>query len=449
MPQHIAFEHFVIAISLVALVIILACVAYFKPRLRSALARNATLQQQSDKLAHLQGHTQAMQTQLQQAKYDLKTLTERHTDLSGDYQAAKAQLNWQQQQLAEAKQQQAQQSQTMKLEFEQLASQLLKNNQSEFSRQSSEQVNHLLTPLKQQLSDFKQALQSNYTNQAKEQHALKHEINALKALNLQMSEEAINLTRALKGDSRQQGDWGEMLLSRILEDSGLREGHEYHTQTQLKNEAGTAYKPDVIVHLPEQKDVVIDSKVSLTAYERYYNCDDEEQAQLHLKAHIASIATHIKQLSQKDYHKLNGVHSLDYVLMFVPLEPAFLLALEHEPNLAKQAYRHNIMLVSPTNLMLALRTISNLWRFQQQEQHAQQIANQAGKMYDKLCNYVDDLDKLGRALDSANKSFANARNKLISGRGNLIRQAEQMKDLGVQSNKQLSSELLKEEQNVD
>ena len=235
---------------------------------------------------------------------------------------------------------------------------------------------------------------------------------------------------------------GEVILERVLQESGLREGHEYDTQTDLKNDTGKRFKPDVIVHLPENKDVVIDAKMSLIAYERYFNSDDEVIRAQAIKEHILSVRAHIKGLSQKDYQKLHGLKSLDYVLMFIPLEPAFLLALEHDPSLVNYALESNIMLVSPTNLLVALRTINNIWRYEYQNQNAQMIAKQAGKIYDKLCGYLDDMDKLGRALESADKNFTSAMNKLSTGKGNVIRQAHQMQQLGVETSKKVDAQLL-------
>ena len=256
-----------------------------------------------------------------------------------------------------------------------------------------------------------------------------------------MSQDAINLTKALKGDNKQQGNWGEVILERVLQESGLREGHEYQTQQDLKDDNGKRFKPDVIVHLPEQKDVVIDAKMSLVSYERYFNSEDKDIRDQAIKEH-ALIRQHIKGLGQKDYHKLHGLKSLDYVLMFIPIEPAFLLAIEYDPSLVNFALEQNIMLVSPTNLLVALRTINNIWRYEYQNQNAQNIPKQASRIYDKLCGYLEDMEKLGRALDTADKSYQSAMAKLSSGKGNVIRQAHYMQQLGVDTSKQLDKQLL-------
>ncbi|MEZ9539420.1 DNA recombination protein RmuC [Shewanella sp. 10N.286.51.B8] len=330
----------------------------------------------------------------------------------------------------------------LKLQFENLANRIFEEKSENFKKQNVSQMDGVLGPLKQQLEGFRQQVRESYNQEQTERSALKHQLDALKELNLQMSQDAVNLTKALKGDNKQQGNWGEVILERVLQESGLREGHEYHTQQDLKDDQGKRFKPDVIVHLPEQKDVVIDAKMSLIAYERFFNSEDELVQQQAIKELALSIRQHIKGLSHKDYHKLHGLKSLDYVLMFIPIEPAFLLALESDPSLVNFALDHNIMLVSPTNLLVALRTINNIWRYEYQNQNAQSIAAQAGKIYDKLCSYVDDMDKLGRALDTADKAYQQAMNKLSQGKGNLIRQAHVMQKLGVETSKNLDPQLI-------
>lgn len=327
-------------------------------------------------------------------------------------------------------------------QFENLATKIFEARSEQLQNQNNQQLDSVLAPFKQQLEGFRAQVQSSYAHEQSQRSALKHQLDSLTELNLKMSQDAINLTKALKGDNKQQGNWGEVILERVLQESGLREGHEYDTQTELKNDDGKRFKPDVVVHLPENKDVVIDAKMSLVAYERYFNSDDEEVRAQAIKEHIVSVRAHIKGLSNKDYQKLHGLTSLDYVLMFIPLEPAFLLALEHDPSLVNFALESNIMLVSPTNLLVALRTINNIWRYEYQNQNAQLIAKQAGKIYDKLCGYLEDMEKIGRAIESADKNYQNAMNKLASGKGNVIRQAHQMQQLGVETSKKVDSQLL-------
>ncbi|MGS0826654.1 DNA recombination protein RmuC [Shewanella sp. 0m-8] len=327
-------------------------------------------------------------------------------------------------------------------QFENLATKIFEARSEKLQSQNNQQLDSVLAPFKQQIEGFRAQVQASYSHEQTQRSALKHQLDSLTELNLKMSQDAVNLTKALKGDNKQQGNWGEVILERVLQESGLREGHEYDTQTDLKSDSGKRFKPDVIVHLPENKDVVIDAKMSLVAYERYFNSDDDDIRAQAIKEHIISVRGHIKGLSQKDYQKLHGVKSLDYVLMFIPLEPAFLLALEHDPSLVNYALESNIMLVSPTNLLVALRTINNIWRYEYQNQNAQMIAKQAGRIYDKLCGYLDDMEKLGRSLESADKNFTNAMNKLSTGKGNVIRQAHQMQQLGVQTSKKVDAQLL-------
>lgn len=327
-------------------------------------------------------------------------------------------------------------------QFENAANKIFKEKTGEFSQQSKTSMDALLSPLKQQITTFSKQVSDVYTNEAKERHALKEEVNGLKALNEQMSKEATALTKALKGDNKKQGTWGEVVLERVLQESGLRLNHEYDTQKALKDEEGSLFKPDVIVHLPGDKDVVIDSKMALTAYERYFNAEDEVIRQQALKEHISSIKNHIKQLTSKNYHDLHGIKSLDYTLMFIPVEPAFNVAIEHDNELIQLALDKNIMLVSPTNLMVALKTINNMWRVEYQNQNAQDIANRAGAIYDKLVNFVDDMKKLGNHLQRAEGSYGDAMKKLSEGRGNLIRKAEDMKGLRISNNKSLPRELV-------
>mgnify|MGYP000244279958 FL=1 len=329
----------------------------------------------------------------------------------------------------------------LKTQFSHLAQQALEKKSEDFAKDNQRNIDALLAPLKAQLGDFKQQVQHSHDAETKQRHELKHEIHSLKQLNQQMAQDAINLTKALKGDNKQQGNWGEIILERILQESGLRDGHEYQTQSHHRNDDGKAYRPDVIVHLPDNKDIIIDSKVSLTGYERYFNSDDELERQLALKEHIQSLRSHIKELGAKDYHQLNGVRTLDYVLLFIPIEPAFLLAIEHEPNLISYALDHNIMLVSPTNLLVALRTINNLWRIDQQNKNAQIIAQKASKLYDKIRLFGDDLLNVSHHINKANQSVELAIKKLSTGKGNVISQVQGFSDLGVEIKKPIANQL--------
>jgi len=336
----------------------------------------------------------------------------------------------------------------IKNQFSHLAQQTLEQKSEQFAKSNQANINSILAPLKAQLGDFKQQVQHSHDSETKQRLELQHELNNLKQLNQQMAQDAVNLTKALKGDNKQQGNWGELILERILQESGLRDGHEYHTQSHHHNDDGKSYRPDVIVHLPDNKDIIIDSKVSLTGYERYFNSDSDTEQQLALRQHIASLRQHIKELSAKDYHQLQGVRSLDYVLLFIPIEPAFLLAIEHQPDLINEAMQKNVMLVSPTNLLVALRTINNLWRYDQQNQNAQLIATKAAKLYDKLRLFGDDLLQVGHSIAKANTSYEQAIKKLSTGKGNVISQVESFRDLGVEVKKPIASQLTQPQQEL-
>ena len=383
------------------------------------------VQQLHQQIADLQQHNQELYTRQRELKLERQLLQKNHQE--------KLQL------LTQAENH-------LKEQFSHLAQQIFEQRSQSFQDQNKSSLDALLTPLKEQLGDFRGQIQQSYENEAKQRHLLQHEIQGLKQLNQQMAEDAVNLTRALKGDNKQQGNWGEVVLDRILQESGLREGHEYHTQAQHHSRQGKLFRPDVVVHLPEEKDIVIDSKMSLTAFERYMSSDDEVIRQQALNEHLASIRQHIRDLGKKDYHQLTGLRSLDYVLMFMPVEPAFMIALEKDPGLLQLAMQHNIMLVSPTNLLVALRTIHNLWRYEHQNRNSQIIAERAARLYDKLRLFVEEMSRVGNSLDKARESHRQAMKKLNSGRGNLLRQAESFRELGVTVKKPIAPELLASEE---
>ncbi|MEH0874478.1 DNA recombination protein RmuC [Pectobacterium cacticida] len=331
--------------------------------------------------------------------------------------------------------------QRLTTQFENLANRIFEQSGRKVDEQNKQSLDKLLVPLREQLDGFRRQVQDSFGAEARERHTLVHEIRNLQQLNAQMAREAINLTKALKGDNKTQGNWGEVVLSRVLEASGLREGYEYQTQVSVQTGANNRLQPDVIVRLPQGKDVVIDAKMSLVAYERYFNSDDDTERHAALNEHLLSVRSHIRQLSSKDYQQLPGLRSLDYVLMFIPVEPAFLVAIDRQPELINEALKHNIMLVSPTTLLVALRTINNLWRYEQQSRNAQHIAEKASRLYDKLRLFVDDMAALGQSLDKAQGTYRQAMNKLSSGRGNLIGQAEGFRALGVEIKRPISPSL--------
>ena len=326
-------------------------------------------------------------------------------------------------------------------QFEVLSQRIFNDKSSQFKQLNEQSIKQLLDPLSTQLEGFKKQVSDCYINESKERYNLKREIDQLANLNSLMHQETQNLTNALKGDNKQQGNWGEVVLQRILESSGLREGHEYQTQVNLKDSKGQRFLPDVIVNLPQNRNIIIDSKVSLVAYERYFNSQDVGEQKQAIDAHCLSIRQHIKGLGKKDYQDLIGANTLDYVLLFVAVEPAFIVALEHDPSLVQLALDNNILLASPSNLMIALRTIENLWRFERQEKNGQLIAQQASKLYDKLRLFSDNFLEVGSQLDKAQKTYQSALKQLSDGRGNVIQQAEQLKGLGVPIKRPIAEQL--------
>nr|WP_216863466.1 DNA recombination protein RmuC [Polynucleobacter bastaniensis] len=327
-------------------------------------------------------------------------------------------------------------------QFKNLANEILEDKSKRFTEQNLTSLDALLKPLQTKLSEFKEQVNTSYGNEARERFALKSEIERLANLNLRMSDETRSLTQALKGDSKIQGNWGELVLESILESSGLRKGEEYLVQDSHTQTDGSRLQPDVVVKLPEGRSLVVDSKVSITAYSRHAEATDPTISEQELAAHIQSLRQHIHGLSSKNYSSLYGIGSVDFVLMFVPIEPAFLLALKTAPNLYQEALAKNIVLVCPSTLMATLRTVAHLWRQDHQNRNALEIAKQCGTLYDKFVGFVDDLEKLGQRLDQAQTSYHDAFSKLKSGKGNLIRTAEKVRELGVKPSKNLPTPLI-------
>lgn len=334
-----------------------------------------------------------------------------------------------------------QSEQRLTTQFENLANRIFESSGKKIEQQNKQSLDFLLSPLKEQLEGFKKQVQDSFGQEAKERHTLTHEIRNLQQLNEQMTKEATNLTNALKGNNKTQGNWGEFILSQILDNSGLRMGYEYETQVNLTNENKQRLQPDVIVHLPQGGDVVIDSKVTLVAYERFFNSDDEVARAKAMSEHLTAVRNHLKQLSQKDYHKLIGINSLDYILMFIPVEPAFLSAIDNDPALINDALKNNIMIVSPTTLLVALRTIHNLWRYEYQNRNAELIADKASKLYDKMRGFIEDMEGLGNCLDKAQQTYQSSMNKLAKGRGNVIGQIERFRELGIEVKKPINPDI--------
>lgn len=325
-------------------------------------------------------------------------------------------------------------------EFKNLANEILEEKTKKFTKQNRENLDTLLKPLGEKLSEFQKRVEETHKEDIKGRSALDQHLKTLQELNQKMSEEAKNLTKALKGDTKQQGNWGEVILQRILEKSGLVKGREYEVQESSKTDDGRLRQPDVVVQLPDQKKLVIDSKVSLTAYESYSSADDPVAQAKYLKQHIQSLRTHVKGLSNKNYEQIHGFQSPDFVLMFIPIEPAFGLAMQHAPDLYNEAFDRNIIIVSPTTLLATLATIENVWKQEYQNRHAMEIAERGGALYDKFVLFVESMQDVGSRIDQTQKSYTQAMGRLSEGPGNLIRQTEMLRELGARVSKKMPAD---------
>lgn len=349
----------------------------------------------------------------------------------------KAELSHQQQQADEKIQLLQDAKKQLSQEFEVLANRIFEEKTERFSKSSKTTLDVAINPLREQIKEFKQKVEDVYDKDSKERVSLVAQINQLKELNLQMSDDANNLAKALKGDNKAQGNWGEVILERVLEESGLHKGREYDTQVSLKTEDGSRRNPDVIVRLPENKDIIIDAKVSLVHYERYCNSNDEAERDAALKEHIASVRGHINGLSVKDYENLEGIRTLDFVFIFIPVEAAFMAAFEHDQAMFRDAYEKNIIVVGPTTLLATLRTVQSIWRYERQNKNAEEIARQAGAMHDKFVRFIADLEDVGNHLQRAEKAHGEALKKLSTGPGNLVNSTQKLEKLGAKVKKQL------------
>lgn len=329
----------------------------------------------------------------------------------------------------------------LRAQFAELAGKIFEEREKRFAESSHERLGQLLDPLKERIQSFEKRVEESYQNEARERFSLARELERLQQLNQRLGDEATNLTRALQGQ-KTQGNWGEMILERVLEHAGLQKGREYHTQVSLKSADGERFQPDVLIQLPGDKQVVVDAKVSLTAYQMLTSAQDEDSRTQALKQHVLSLRNHLKGLSLKDYQRLEGLQSLDFVLLFVPIEAAFAAALQADPELFQEAYGKHVVIVSPTTLLATLRVIDSLWRQERQSQNAREIAERAGALYDKFVAFIQDLDEIGSRLQQLDRAYLGARNKLTGGRGNLVGRAEQLKLLGARASKRLPNDWL-------
>ncbi|WP_417290080.1 DNA recombination protein RmuC [Corallibacter sp.] len=342
----------------------------------------------------------------------------------------------------------AKQQEQLRKDFELMASKILDEKSEKFTIQNKENIKQILNPLQEKIQTFEKKVEDSQKESISMHSALKEQLLGLKDLNQKMTIEANNLTKALKGDSKMQGNWGELVLERVLEKSGLEKDREYFVQQNFNREDGSRVMPDVVLHLPDGKRMIIDSKVSLTDYERFANAEDDEKA-MHLKAHVNSINKHVNQLSEKKYEDLYDMESPDFVLMFIPIEPAFAIAINEDNTLYNKAFEKNIVIVTPSTLLATLRTVDTMWSNEKQQRNALEIAKQAGALYDKFEGLVSDLTGVGKKIDAAKSDYSAAMNKLVEGKGNIIGRVEKLKKMGAKAKKSLPEPILKRAINDD
>jgi len=378
-------------------------------------------------------------------KIDIELSSEREKvlKLNSEFASLKADYDNLQEKLAEQKGEIKKLQEKFIKEFENLANKIFEEKSSKFTEQNKTNLKEILDPLKERISEFQNKIEETNKESIDRNAALRQQLSSLKDMNLQISQDAQNLTNALKGEIKTMGNWGEMILERILEISGLKKDREYIIQESVTTEDGKRLQPDVIVRLPDKKIIIIDSKVSLLAYEKYTSLDDDKEKLTALKEHILSIRSHVKNLNSKGYQNLYQNESLDFVLMFIPIEGAFALALQNDNSLYNYAFGEmDITIVSPTTLLATLRTIENMWKREYQNRNAFEIAKQSGALYDKFVGFVDDLIDIGNRMDQAKNSYEGAMNKLSEGTGNLVKRAEKIKELGAKTTKSLPPKIV-------
>lgn len=388
-----------------------------------------------EKLKYLEKELEANRTDITRKE---KQIIDLNRDLSGK-EADHRNIN---ERLLEQKSELDKIQDKFRLEFKNLANEILEEKTKKFTEQNKTNLSNLLGPLKEKITDFEKKVDQSNKESIDRNAALRQQINGLKELNLKMTTDAENLTKALRGESKTMGNWGEFILESILEKSGLVKGREYEIQESVRSEEGSQMRPDIVVKLPEKKNIIIDSKVSLVDYEKYVNTDDKEKEKYYLKRHVDSLKRHIKSLSAKRYQNLYDIAGLDFVLLFMPVEPAFSLAIQAEEKLFMDAYEMNIIIVSPSTLIATLRTIASIWRQEYQNRNAQEIARQGGALYDKFVGFLNDLVEIGKKLDDAQIAYNASMNKLSDGKGNLIKKVQDIKELGASTSKSLPQNLL-------
>ena len=390
---------------------------------------------QNQKIAEQQELNFKQNTEIKELQNDKNQLIGLKSQLSAQNENLQKLLDSQKEEIAKMQE-------VAKTEFQNLANKILEEKTLKFTEQNQQNLKNILNPLQEKITDFEKKVENTHKESIDYHAALRQQIIGLKDLNVQMSKETVNLTKALKGDSKIQGNWGELVLERVLEKSGLEKGREYEIQKSFVTEEGNRVQPDVVINLPDGKKMIVDSKVSLTSYEKYINEDDEELKSAFLKEHVNSLKRHVEQLGNKNYQHLYEMESPDFVLLFIPIEPAFAIALNEDTQLYNKAFEKNIVIVTPSTLLATLRTIDSMWTNQKQQDNAIEIARQAGALYDKFEGFVTDLVKIGKKMDEAKTEYEGAMNKLVDGKGNLITSVQKLKIMGAKAKKSLPDPIL-------
>lgn len=407
-----------------------------KSRLASQLSeKSSLLKAEQERNLELKQQIGELESRLEKERIRIEELNRSLSATEADYRNLEERLAERQKELAELQTK-------FTAEFENLANRILEEKSRKFSEQNKTALSDLLAPLKDKISSFEKKVEETYDRELRDKLSLREEVKKLYELNHKISEEANNLTRALKGDVKKQGDWGEVILETILERSGLVRDREYRKQVVGKNAEGETIRPDYLVMLPDNRHIIIDSKVSLVAYEQFVNADDDEQRNYYLKAHLESMKNHVKLLSDKNYFSSLEFNTPDFVLMFVPIEASFAAALQADPELFNFAWDKRIVIVSPTTLLATLRTVASIWKMEKQSQHAFQIAEESGKLYDKFVAFVEDLKKIGHQINQARDTYTEAMRKLYEGKGNLVTRAEKIRELGARTTKTIDPKLV-------
>ncbi len=407
-------------------------------------ALNAEKRISEDKLLQYEERISSTSLNLEKAEDELNRTKEKNELLSQRIARAEVEYKSLQEKLQSQRAEMEELQKKFTTEFENVANKILKKNTEDFTATSQKNMGDLLKPMKEKFESFEKKVEETYLKSKNDQVDLQAELKKLSELNVKISEEASNLTKALKGDVKKQGNWGEVVLERILERSGLTEGREFEREVVQKNDEGRMVRPDIIVHLPEEKHIVIDSKVSLVAYEKAVNAEAPEERERNIKEHLVSLKNHIKGLSEKHYYSLKNINSPDFVLLFIPIEASFSIAIQEDQELFSFAWDKKVVIVSPSTLLATLRTIASIWQQENQTKNAIEIARQGGALYDKFVGFIEDLEKIGSNLKTTQANYEKAMNKLNTGKGNLVRSTEKLRALGAKASKEVPKNLLEE-----